>query len=116
MTARESPARHKTSRLMSIFVQALHVRLLQATRFTSHANGGSYAKPDTHTVMHRYAVALGIPKGSVKNAVYADTEDPHHSARVVEGASAGVQDLLVVSGEEHDQGISPESYTDVYNK
>ncbi|DBB18648.1 TPA: hypothetical protein ACH3X3_000265 [Trebouxia sp. C0006] len=64
----------------------------------------------------RYAVALEIAKGSVKNAVYADTEDPHHSVRVVEGASGGGGDLLVVAGEEHDQGISPESYTDVYNK
>ena len=70
----------------------------------------------THLVTHRYAVALDIAKASVKNAVYADTEDPHHSVRVVEGASGGGGDLLVVAGEEHDQGISPESYTDVYNK
>ena len=62
----------------------------------------------------RYAVALEIESGSVKNAVYADTEDPHHNVRVVEGGAAGGGDLLVVAGEEHDQGISPESYTDVY--
>ena len=70
----------------------------------------------TRVVLHRYAVALEVAKGSVKNAVYVDTEDPHHSVRVVEGGAAGGGDLLVVAGEEHDQGISPESYTDAYNK
>lgn len=64
----------------------------------------------------RYAVSLEIPKGSVQNAVYCDTEDPHHSVRVVEGGAAGGGDLLVVSGEEHDQGIRPEAYINVYNR
>ncbi len=96
--------------------RALHTGLLQGTHFTSHANGGPCAKPDKYLVMPRYAVALEVAKGSVKNAVYADTKDPHHNVRVVEGGSARGGDLLVVAGEEHDQGISPESYTDVYNK
>ncbi len=52
----------------------------------------------------------------MKNAVYADTEDPHHNARVVEAGAAGGGDLLIVAGEEHDQGITPESYTDVYTR
>lgn len=52
----------------------------------------------------------------MQNAVYCDTEDPHHSVRVVEGGAAGGGDLLVVSGEEHDQGIRPEAYVNVYNR
>ena len=61
-------------------------------------------------------MSLEIPKGAVQNAVYCDTEDPHHSVRVVEGGAAGGGDLLVVSGEEHDQGIRPEAYVNVYNR
>lgn len=64
----------------------------------------------------RYAVTLEIPKGSVQNAIFCDTADPHHSVRVAEGGAAGGGDLLVVSGEEHDQGISPETYTNVYDR
>ena len=52
----------------------------------------------------------------VEKALYFDAEDPHHSVRVVEGGAAGGQDLLVVSGEEHDQGINPGDYTDVYSR
>lgn len=61
-------------------------------------------------------MTLEIPKGSVKKAVYCDTADPHHSVRVTEGGAAGGGDLLVVSGEEHDQGITPQAYTDVYSR
>ena len=61
-------------------------------------------------------MALELEKGSVQNAVYADTENPHHNVRVVEGAAPGGGDLLIVAGEEHDQGITPESYQDVYIK
>ena len=61
-------------------------------------------------------MTLEIPPGSVKNAVYCDTADPHYSVRVAEGGAAGGGDLLVVSGEEHDQGIAPQAYKDVYDR
>ena len=64
----------------------------------------------------RYAVALEAERGSVRNAVYVDMEDPYHSVRVVEGGSPSGQDLLVVSGEEHDQGIRTDSYHDAYGR
>ena len=57
-----------------------------------------------------------MERGSVQNAVYVDMEDPYHSVRVVEGGSPSGQDLLVVSGEEHDQGIKPEKYQDSYGR
>ena len=61
-------------------------------------------------------MTLQIPKGSVQKAVFCDTQEPHHTVRVVEGAGTGAGDLLVVSGEEHDQGIKPEAYTNVYDR
>ena len=69
-----------------------------------------------HVCVCRYAVTLEVPKGSVQNAIFCDAADPHHSVRVAEGGGAGGGDLLVVSGEEHDQGISPEAYTNVYDR
>ena len=64
----------------------------------------------------RYAIALEIEAASVTSAIYVDGEDPCHSARVVEGGSPSGQDLLIVSGEEHDQGIKPEKYQDAYGR
>ena len=64
----------------------------------------------------RYAIALEVEKASVTNAIYVDGGDPCHSVRVVEGGSPSGQDLLIVSGEEHDQGIKPEKYSDSYGR
>lgn len=61
-------------------------------------------------------MALEVEQGSVQNAVYEDTEEPQHSVRLVEGGAAGGGDLLLVSGEEHDQGIVPEAYKDAYSR
>lgn len=43
-------------------------------------------------------------------------EDPYHSVRVVEGGAPSGRDLLIVSGEEHDQGIRTDSYHDAYGR
>ena len=64
----------------------------------------------------RYAIALEIEAASVTSAIYVDGGDPCHSARVVEKGSPSGQDLLIVSGEEHDQGIKPEKYQDAYGR
>lgn len=65
--------------------------------------------------MTRYAITLSVPKGSVRKGVYFDTVNPHHSVRLVEGGD-GRKDLLLVSGEEHDQGIKPEEYADYFGR
>lgn len=65
--------------------------------------------------MSRYAITLSVPKGSVRKGVYFDTATPHHSVRLVEGGD-GHKDLLLVSGEEHDQGIKPEEYADYFGR
>lgn len=63
----------------------------------------------------RYAVTLTIPRNSVRKGIYFDTAQPHHSVRVIEGG-AGRQDLLLVSGEDHDQGIKPSEFADYYGR
>ena len=65
--------------------------------------------------LRRYAVTFSVPKGSVRKGIYFDTANPHHSVRLVEGGD-GRKDLLLVSGEEHDQGIKPEEYADYFGR
>jgi len=50
-----------------------------------------------------YAVGIDVPKGSVPNALYWDTEDPYHYVRVHPGAGDAA-DLLIVGGEDHKTG------------
>jgi glycine/D-amino acid oxidase-like deaminating enzyme/nitrite reductase/ring-hydroxylating ferredoxin subunit len=51
-----------------------------------------------------YVIGLRIPSGSVTAALYWDAEDPYHYVRVVSGAAAGGDDLLLVGGEDHKSG------------
>jgi glycine/D-amino acid oxidase-like deaminating enzyme/nitrite reductase/ring-hydroxylating ferredoxin subunit len=51
-----------------------------------------------------YVVGLRVPAGSVAPALYWDSEDPYHYVRIVSGAAAGADDLLVVGGEDHKSG------------
>jgi glycine/D-amino acid oxidase-like deaminating enzyme/nitrite reductase/ring-hydroxylating ferredoxin subunit len=46
-----------------------------------------------------YVIALGIPRGAVRRALFWDTADPYHYVRLhtLEGSSA----LLIVGGEDH---------------
>lgn len=56
-----------------------------------------------------YAAGFRIPKGSIKDALYWDTEDPYHYVRLEEYDSHN--DLLIVGGEDHKTGqIEPEEY------
>jgi glycine/D-amino acid oxidase-like deaminating enzyme/nitrite reductase/ring-hydroxylating ferredoxin subunit len=57
---------------------------------------------------HTYVVAARIPAGSVTPALYWDTHDPYHYARLqrltnaeVGGDNPGSFDLLIVGGEDH---------------
>lgn len=69
----------------------------------------------THTLQAPYrtfAVALGVPRGSVNDALYWDTGTSYHYARLqpLDPASAGVTkgetlyDALIVGGEDHRTG------------
>ena len=50
-----------------------------------------------------YAIALSVPTGSIPRALYWDTEDPYHYARVANDPKTGVE-LLIVGGEDHKTG------------
>jgi glycine/D-amino acid oxidase-like deaminating enzyme/nitrite reductase/ring-hydroxylating ferredoxin subunit len=52
-----------------------------------------------------YAIAAEVPRGSVPDALYWDTEDPYHYVRlhtVRDGTN--VRDVLIVGGEDHKTG------------
>lgn len=49
-----------------------------------------------------YAVALDLPSGSVPHALYWDTEDPYHYARVARAPDG--TEVLVVGGADHKTG------------
>lgn len=51
----------------------------------------------------------------MRKGIYFDTANPHHAVRLIEGGD-GRKDLLLVSGEEHDQGIKPEEYADYFGR
>jgi nitrite reductase/ring-hydroxylating ferredoxin subunit len=51
-----------------------------------------------------YVVGLRIPRGSVSQALYWDTEDPYHYVRVYSPGSTSAFDLLIVGGEDHKSG------------
>lgn len=51
-----------------------------------------------------YVVGAHVPRGSVTDALYWDTEDPYHYARVQLAASGEEYDTLIVGGEDHKTG------------
>jgi glycine/D-amino acid oxidase-like deaminating enzyme/nitrite reductase/ring-hydroxylating ferredoxin subunit len=51
-----------------------------------------------------YVVAARVPRGSVTDALYWDTDDPYHYVRLQSGASDDAHDELIVGGEDHKTG------------
>jgi glycine/D-amino acid oxidase-like deaminating enzyme/nitrite reductase/ring-hydroxylating ferredoxin subunit len=49
-----------------------------------------------------YVVALRVPRGAVQRALFWDTDDPYHYARLVDGEDG--EELLVCGGEDHRTG------------
>jgi glycine/D-amino acid oxidase-like deaminating enzyme/nitrite reductase/ring-hydroxylating ferredoxin subunit len=56
-----------------------------------------------------YAVAACVPRGSIGDALYWDTEDPFHYARLSPGA--GGEDVLIVGGEDHKTGQDDQGHS-----
>lgn len=50
-----------------------------------------------------YVVAFAVPRGSVVQALYWDTEDPYHYARL-QSSDSDSEELLIVGGEDHKTG------------
>jgi glycine/D-amino acid oxidase-like deaminating enzyme/nitrite reductase/ring-hydroxylating ferredoxin subunit len=51
-----------------------------------------------------YVIAAHVRRGSVTDALYWDTEDPYHYARLQPAASGESFDMLIVGGEDHKTG------------
>jgi len=51
-----------------------------------------------------YVVGARVPRGSVKDALYWDTEDPYHYVRLLTTASGDEYHELIVGGEDHKTG------------
>ena len=64
-----------------------------------------------------YVVAARIPQGSVPKALYWDTEDPYHYARIHDGAAEGwAYDVLLVGGADHRTGEEGIAYEDRFHQ
>jgi hypothetical protein len=53
-----------------------------------------------------YAIAIGVPKGAVEDALYWDTLDAYHYVRLQPGSDA---DFLIIGGEDHKTGESDDA-------
>ncbi|HEV7704292.1 MAG TPA: FAD-dependent oxidoreductase [Gemmatimonadaceae bacterium] len=63
--------------------------------FTMHTKQAPYRS---------YVVAAHVPRGAVTDALYWDTEDPYHYARLQLAEKSDEHDLLIVGGEDHKTG------------
>lgn len=52
-----------------------------------------------------YVIGIKVPKGSVQDALYWDTENPYHYVRIEEYDADS--DMLIVGGEDHRVGLLP---------
>jgi nitrite reductase/ring-hydroxylating ferredoxin subunit len=53
-----------------------------------------------------YVIGLSVPRGAVPPALFWDTADPYHYARLTRGEDA--EDVLIVGGEDHKTGQADE--------
>ncbi|MEP7086828.1 MAG: FAD-dependent oxidoreductase, partial [Gemmatimonadota bacterium] len=51
-----------------------------------------------------YVVGAHVPKGAITDALYWDTEDPYHYARLQLAGNGDEYDVLIVGGEDHKTG------------
>ncbi len=64
-------------------------------RFTIHTKQYPY---------RTYAVAANVPKGSLRPALYWDTDEPYHYIRLMTGEEDEGTDTLIIGGEDHKTG------------
>ena len=66
-------------------------------RVTMHTKQAAY---------RTYVIGLSVPRGAVPPALFWDTADPYHYARLTRGEDA--EDVLIVGGEDHKTGQADE--------
>ncbi|MCW5695656.1 MAG: FAD-dependent oxidoreductase [Bauldia sp.] len=77
------------------------VRAAAAVVATNAPITNKLAIHDRQSAARTYAIAAPVPKGGVTDALFWDTADPYHYARL---QPAGDHDLLIVGGEDHETG------------
>jgi glycine/D-amino acid oxidase-like deaminating enzyme/nitrite reductase/ring-hydroxylating ferredoxin subunit len=63
-----------------------------------------YAMHTKQAPYRSYVVAARVPRGTVTDALYWDTEDPYHYVRLQLAARGDAYDMLIVGGEDHKTG------------
>jgi glycine/D-amino acid oxidase-like deaminating enzyme/nitrite reductase/ring-hydroxylating ferredoxin subunit len=58
-----------------------------------------------------YMIGVHVPRGTVPAALYWDTLDPYHYARILPGGDRDDTDLLIVGGEDHKTGQNDDADT-----
>jgi glycine/D-amino acid oxidase-like deaminating enzyme/nitrite reductase/ring-hydroxylating ferredoxin subunit len=61
-----------------------------------------------------YVIAARVPRGSITNALYWDTEEPFHYVRLERGTDQ--HDLLIVGGEDHKTGQGGGTANECYRR
>ncbi len=95
----KGPYRVKAASGHTVFARSV----VMATNSPVHLRVSVHTKQAAYRT---YVIGISIPKGLVSPALYWDDDDPYHYLRVVAGADAG-SDLLLVGGEDHRTGEPP---------
>jgi glycine/D-amino acid oxidase-like deaminating enzyme/nitrite reductase/ring-hydroxylating ferredoxin subunit len=97
-----TPARVKVQGLRKT-ITARHVVVATNTPAPINDWFGIYTKQASY---RSYVIGVGIPRGSVKDALYWDTGNPYHYVRLDHRSSA--EDIVLIGGEDHKTGQFPE--------
>lgn len=81
---------------------------VQAQDIVIATNAQMFSKLSMHFKINpqrSYAVGLKVPKGTIKDVLYWDTEDPYHYVRLQSHDKDF--DIMIVGGEDHRVGVTP---------
>ena len=100
----------------------VHLRLAGGATVTADVlvlatNSPIASGPTRHTKQapyRTYAIAARVPRGSIADALYWDTEEPFHYVRLQRGSEQ--HDLLIVGGEDHKTGQGGGTATERYRR
>lgn len=87
-------------------VSTAHGHTIEASAVVIATNTPSHDRVVMHTKQTPYrtcVIGLAVPAGSIPHALWWDTEDPYHYARIA-GRLDSATELLIVGGEDHKTG------------
>ena len=97
----------KRPRRPQVQTASKHTVTADAVVFATNSPVNDWVAMHTKQAAYRtYAIAVRVPRGSVPRALYWDTHEPYHYARVTSDGGDGA--LLIVGGEDHKTGQAME--------